>query len=219
MNSSDFDIGVLTPIAGFQDPVTWIIMLLCIVLIGLARLNNFSYIFELFNPSTNYNHKMISLTSRSSYFLLINFFLITSLFFAEFFDDAFSQKINSSIHPVFIILSAFTVFLTLKVGLMLLIANWFKRKVLFDINNLLHYYQIMGIILVPIIGISYFQGDIVRFWATIIILVSGLSLFLYFSYKSLKLALQYNISFFYIILYLCTLEIMPLLLIVRYLVY
>jgi len=218
MNPRDFDIGVLKPILTYSEPLSWVAITLCLILISLARLSNFNYISGLFKLSTNYNQKLSSIRTRPSYLLLCNYVLISSVYLNMILGFDPDTNFNTFLPSILTIFLIFIILQILKVGSMLLLANWFGRKVYFDVSNLLRYYQIIGVIMVPLIVLSFFQNDQIRYWFIIMALIPGLLIYLYFMYKSLKTAIQFNISFFYIILYLCTLEILPPVLLVRYLV-
>ena len=215
MNPRDFDIGVLSPIANSLDALSWFTLFICLILIAIARATNYGYILELFNPSTNFNQKSITLNSRSSYALLINYLLISALYLTLLFNEYGGSQMNTLFF--LIVFLSFTVLLSIKIGIMYLLANWFNRKFYFDINNSLRYFQIIGILLVPIVGFTFFQSTETKHIFLIINTFIGISTFIYFLYKSLKVAIQLNISLFYIILYLCTLEILPTLLLGKYL--
>jgi hypothetical protein len=75
--------------------------------------------------------------------------------------------------------------------------------------------QMLGLVLLPIVlGITYMQPD-VRY--VLILLSVGLVglLFVYRLFRGILTALSYNVSKFYLFLYLCTLEILPLVVLIK----
>ncbi len=106
--------------------------------------------------------------------------------------------------------------------LIFIIAFVFKRRDYFHIQNHFSFYQIIGVIFVPLFILSYFLGDFVVFNKSITMLETytffgllALIILVIRELKSLFTALTKSISLFYIILYLCTLEILPIILLIK----
>jgi|GEM_PF-2053216 len=79
------------------------------------------------------------------------------------------------------------------------------------LHNHFVFYQLGGVILTPILIFTHYVP--VSYVTIVLIIIASISGFLLLvrEFQSLTQAFQYKISIFYIILYLCTLEIMPLL--------
>jgi len=216
MNPKDFEIGVLAEISKTSHSFFWILALIGICSIILARINNNTYINNLLNFSQNYNQKAFFSQSLSSLFLVLNYLIAITLFILIII-HSFSQSevIFSATYGFKILLSVF-IFYFLKTSIQYLIASIFLRKNRFDLRNAIKQYQILGLILLPISIFSLYQSSQFQYSTFIIgaILIAVVSIVQ--AYNSAKESLQYKISLFYIILYLCTLEILPIFFLAKY---
>ena len=80
--------------------------------------------------------------------------------------------------------------------------------------NHLIYYQVLGLILTPILIFShFFPSEIYRYFVVGCLIITGLVI-LYRELQSIGRAIKARIGVLYIILYLCTLEILPLVLLI-----
>lgn len=217
MNLRDFDIGVFHSINSTYYNFFWILAIVGILTITLAKINNTSYISGLFQFSKNFNQNNLSSKSLSAPLLLLNYLISISLL-GYILIESLGLTINAS-QPkqIFSIFIGLLVFHLIKTGLQYIIANWFLRKDVFDIKNTLQQYQITGIILLPLAIFSVYQSPDFKFFVSILCMVILLISYLIFWYYSFKDSLQYKISLFYIFLYLCTLEILPFLLVAKFL--
>ncbi len=219
MKDTDFDIGVLKPIGISSDTLVYLIILFCFVLLALSRADNYNYISNLFKVlfNRNHNNKYFSLKSRSSYLLTMNFFIVFSLFINHiiFYQSNFRYYYN--IPTILIVIFCFIILIFIRQFISYLLAKWFNRSNYFDVFNMIYFYQIVGVLLLPIICVGFFYTNQVKIYFFSFSLILILTAYVYFLIKSFRVALQLRISLLYIILYLCTLEILPILFIERYL--
>lgn len=195
------------------DMVTWIVIGICILLILTVRLIHVDYIPFIFSRQKN-KSDVLPLWSWSSVLLILNFFLIFSLSLFHL-----SQLLIRSWMPTFylIILAAISGLYLSKLVVSSVIRRVFEYKAPFYVKIYSYFFQTAGIILLPIYIFSYFISTSYQSAIFILFLSIFIILVLIREIKGLIKAFSYKISLFYIILYLCTLEILPLVLIVKYL--
>ncbi|MFK8046607.1 MAG: DUF4271 domain-containing protein [Crocinitomicaceae bacterium] len=213
MNPTDFDIGVLTELTSSPHPIFWVLVLLGTGSIILARIIKSSYINGLFQYTKNYNQQLFSLNSLSTPFLIFNYLIALSLSIYLFIDSKEQNLAEETVIYVFITILTYYI---LKIGIQYFLANWFQRKELFAVKNAFRSYQIVGLIILPICTLSIYQTSGTKLYISYFIFSIVILSLLFVWYFSLKDSIQYKISLFYIFLYLCTLEILPLLLIAEY---
>ncbi|MFD1552186.1 hypothetical protein DNU06_00180 [Putridiphycobacter roseus] len=218
MNPRDFDIGKLVPIQNNTMYLVLFMLVVSLLLVAIARINKPNYIQGLLSTSTNMNKKILGTLSASSYFLVLNYLITFSIYIYLLITYNIINTASASFSKLTLILLFILLFHAVKIGVLFLISNWFNRFVYFDIANIIKYYQIIGLILLPITALSVFPNeglhDFILIIGGIAMLVTGMVL----RFKSFKEARQFNISYFYIILYLCTLEILPILIILKFVV-
>jgi hypothetical protein len=122
-------------------------------------------------------------------------------------------------HPVFLYLGLLLIsngFLFIKILLYRLVGSIAMLKEETDelIFNIRLYYKVLGLILLPFVTIHAIHPE--TNFITVVVM-AGLMLMMYIAtiMRSIYLGHQKDISIFYLILYLCTLEILPLLLIFK----
>jgi len=147
-----------------------------------------------------------------SYFLYALFITILSLY-SFICLNFFELKVNdSSFYTYFLILALVSFFYLVKFLMYKFIAYLTETKE--DTNTILNYYgvhyKILSLILTPlVIMLFYLNKDLVPFFIYLIFSIIVLFSFIRI-YRALKIIFQKRFSFFYIFLYLCTIEIMPL---------
>jgi len=194
----------LTRVNHSFDWFNWFIVLLCIITIIVTRLSDYDHIPNLFKIKP----KASSLKKLSSISLIINYFLITSLIVWEIIQ--YKDPIINNYYFYIIILIAVIGLTILKFGIIKVINYIFKQQN-FHIENHLLFFQNTGLILLPLYIISYYASNDNKLIFYLIILSYFAFILVLRELKSLFTALKLKISFFYIILYLCTLEILPIL--------
>jgi len=212
MNPEDFEIGKLIPLLENNYGYIWVFLIIGLIFIALARTNQYGIIRKLFTQTTRIESKLFNTNSLSVYLLFFNYILILSAFIF-LLNNSFSSKTSI---PLLLLFISILIFYILKTSILIGIATLFNRKTYFDITNNLKYYQITGLILLPIVGFSYFQTIVIKDTILLIGVLAITITILLHKYKSLVQARQFNISYLYIILYLCTLEILPALYIIKY---
>lgn len=196
------------------DWLNWAVVLLCAITIISCRISDYNYIPNLFKQKNNFNSSQITLKKFSSLALLLNYYLIGSLFIWQILIITKSSFISSNLLFA-IILGGLIGINIIKFLFISLIDLIFKRKIHFHIKLHISYFQISGLILFPIYVLSFFAPLETKVTTYIIAgILFGLTLIIR-ELKSLFIALNNRISFLYIILYLCTLEILPLILAIK----
>ncbi|MFK8037031.1 MAG: DUF4271 domain-containing protein [Crocinitomicaceae bacterium] len=217
MNPEDFDIGILRRIEHSSNAIFWIFAIIGIITIILAKLNNNAYIGHLFNFSKNYNQQLFSPQSLSAPLLILNYLISLSLMIGIAINSIYNLPSFFSAKNVLEIFAFVCSYYFLKTLIQYLLSNWFMRKSHFDIGNAFKQYQVLGLILLPLSIFSIYQT--IQFQYLIFVLGTIITIIVYIIqlYFTLKESLHYKVSLLYIILYLCTLEILPLFLIAKYL--
>ncbi len=159
------------------------------------------------------------LLKRLYFFLSLIYFLSLAFFFFRVFSFLNINIQGYNGFSLFIFLFAIiSLTLLIRIGVNKIVAFIFDAVVVFkeyEFNNqIIH--RNLGLLLLPILLSSYFVPDsitnLVFIIATVLLIVA--TIFRYF--KAVQLLLKHNIVLFYSILYLCTLEILPLLVGVKF---
>jgi Domain of unknown function (DUF4271) len=208
------EIGVGSLLKPNYEVYFWVLMGINLVLIAAAKTINQGYFSLLFrtaiiNRNLLQNTKEdLKLNSTSSILLTLTYFLNISLISAYYLENNYSQL-------ALILIGIFIGSAILKWTIMRFLK--FVSEAKFGIHehgmNHLIYYQIGGIILTPILFFSHFLKDSIHQYVIIGCLVFAAGLLLLREFESIARALNARISPIYIIFYLCTLELMPLVLI------
>lgn len=189
----------------------WSLMLANIMLFAFVRTVNPGYMRVLFNTAIN-NRQLVNNIREDLNLMRLSAILLNLTYFntlAIILWKASESKANLFI----LIIGAFLLVVALlKLFVIRLLAFFLNSKSALQEHILNHfiYFQIAGIILTPfLIFTNYVPERYVNLTLTILLSIVGLFLVLR-EFQSLIRALQYKISIFYIILYLCTLELLPL---------
>lgn len=209
------NIGIGDPLAIDYQFYFWLLMVLNLLFIGVARTSNQQYISSLFRTAL-VNRQLMQTTQEELKLGSTSSILLTCTYF--FNVAILLNYLVVQNHGISILL-----FLGILVGAALIkwMAMWSlifvtenKRGVVEHGMNHLIYFQVGGLILTPILLLShYLQPD---YYEKV---VSGLAIFLgllilFREIQSIARAIKSRVGGLYIILYLCTLELMPLVLII-----
>ena len=178
---------------------------LCVCLIIIGRKFNPDSFQTIFKPSNNRSSNGIS-----TILLITNFIITMSLFLWRAYSINYSNE--HSISLFFLILFSIIGVLLLKIGIIYFIDVLFKRNNHFHITLHLKFYQLIGLVLLPIYILTYFLEQTNLNRAYILALIIFICLIIFRESKALFTALNNRISLLYIILYLCTLELLPIVL-------
>lgn len=171
-----------------------------------------------FNLSTRLYRDKNVLLQRVSSFLLLNFVLTGALFIyksLEYFEVNFFNPGLGTYLWIVVVLTIILLFRSFIVR-----ALYF----LFTGNNVLleYHYQVMnffksaGIVLIPfVIGISYIKGGTWT-WLLWTGFISLMLLYLFRLFKGQRIVKRGEVPAFYLILYLCALEVMPVLIAAKF---
>lgn len=139
----------------------------------------------------------------SDFLLLINFWWTCSMGSILFYDVNSIPLVVHLIWPILLHL-----FLVIPLGGISFITG--SRSIVKEnVYNLFLLPQFFGIVFLPIIVIGHLNGELMIPMAWLFLSLLGL-LFLYINLRGILFAFQQGISLYYIILYICTLEILPL---------
>jgi hypothetical protein len=204
----------------------WITLLLLIVIAALAwiRVNYARRFVQLFNATVNLRmlHQLMRqelvLSHRASIALSVIFILNLSTF-AYLCDRVFALEIFEG--SGFLIwakyLSFFTLIYLVKLLFIELVRTWFDGD--FGLSeyryNIFLTGKVSGLILLPFIALAAYNAIGYRKEVLIAAGVILLLLLIYRWFRGIRNAIQLRISPFYIILYFCTLEILPLVLLLK----
>ncbi len=195
-----------------MDTVFWFLMGFNLVVIAIVQTLHPHHIKDLFlvTFSKTTGNSLPELGRFTS--VLLNFTYLTCL---GVIVTKYSNQTNELI-LLFILLGILGVLFVklIFIRILALLANT-KKGFLDHINNHFIFFQIGGVILTPVLLFTYSAPTKYADNVLIVIAILLAILILVREFKSILTALEYKISILYIILYLCTLEILPLVIGVR----
>jgi hypothetical protein len=204
----------------FEKEWVFGISMLSMVLIILVQIFYQKYLASIFSALGNMqlSEKMMReknvIVRRVFFFLNTIYFLALALLaYTALKKTGIRFTVSNDFHLFMIILAALSVLSFLRVAFIRFIAVIFDAVPVFReyVHNTFIINKSLGIILLPLI-ISSFYVDLKL--AQIIFVVSVVVLFISLLYryiKAIQIILKHNVFLFYSILYLCTLEILPVL--------
>ena len=207
----------LEPINNSIDWSDWVVLGLCILTLISSRILNFEYLTTFFKKSPDYFS-----TNKASVLSLVFNFILTSSFFLK--QVILAPPLSFSFFKNNNLLIYLTLFLSISALIILKFLTLYLLRILFNTksNYILYYhlkyYQMMGILILPLFLLSYFLSPEIKTY------IYGFSFILYClllirrESEIFFTALKQRVSFLYIILYLCTLEILPLILSIKILI-
>jgi hypothetical protein len=209
----------LIPRSSLHSPLVLVLLISCIVFVSLARLRQ-RELFAVLGQNTLFfrtleeqqkDGKRVSF--GSTWLLIVQFALITSgAIYWYYFNRAPIQNWFYALIP----LSAPTIYLMYQLFLARM-TGWITGSQEFaqEINYYtLNTFQLVGILLLLEFFFSYFQPQWVG-QSQVILLITYMAFLLVRFLRGFLLGLQFGISWYYLILYFWTLEILPLLVISR----
>lgn len=209
----------LIPRSSLHSPLVLVLLISCIVFVSLARLRQ-RELFAVLGQNTLFfrtleeqqkDGKRVSF--GSTWLLIVQFALITSgAIYWYYFNRAPIQNWFYALIP----LSAPTIYLMYQLFLARM-TGWITGSLEFaqEINYYtLNTFQLVGILLLLEFFFSYFQPQWVG-QSQVILLITYLAFLLVRFLRGFLLGLQFGISWYYLILYFWTLEILPLLVITK----
>ena len=200
-----------------------IVILTLLVIIASVRISSEKYLYHLiqsmFNRQTAnrlYREKVMNIL-HPAFRLEIIFYIVAGLFIWQA-GKTFLPDLTLPGWQYFL-LSCLIIIIFSNTKYILYSINGFLFNVQIEINEYIYYSRsgnrVMGIFLLPIVILLLFTEGI----SHDILLISGLLIALLFSvislFRGLKIITQKDFSIYYLILYLCTLEILPILLVWR----
>ncbi|WP_027419170.1 DUF4271 domain-containing protein [Crocinitomix catalasitica] len=193
------------------DPVFWSLIAFNLIIFALVRTVNKGYISAIFSAAV-YNRNIannirdnIDLRKPSSLLLTLTYFNAFAIIIYDVIPPINSNFILLIAIALLIgfIIKVFLIFTTIKI-------SQTREGVIEHIYNHIIFYQATGIILTILLIFTHYvtneYSSIVNL--TLLIIISAALLLR--EIQSFTRGIQANISVFYIILYLCTLEILPL---------
>jgi hypothetical protein len=195
-----------------MDSVFWFLMGFNLVVIAIVQTLHPHHIKDLFivTFSKSANNNLLDLGRFTS--VLLNFTYLTCL---GVIASNYSNQSDELILLLILVGILGVLFVKLLFIRFLASLTNTKKGFLDHINNHFIFFQLGGIILTPVLLFTYSTptkyADIVLIGILCLLAI----LILIREFKSILTALEYKISILYIILYLCTLEILPLVIGVR----
>lgn len=221
ITSKDSNIGIILPEKKIErDRPDWIIGVFILVLILLATVRLFfnKYLNQLFHAVINYatsfrlyRDRTLSLT-HAAFRLDLIFYFMFSIFIYQFFDLFHVSFGQSNFITFLIILGTVVAYYILKRLV------YFFTGILVDsssetaefLYNMHLYNRILGLLLIPVTLIIAFGNLSNPRWMVYLGLSVVGFLYLLLIIRGSKILMTKHFSIFYLILYLCTLEILPL---------
>ena len=203
------------------DWVFWLLMAFNIFAIAYIRTANAGYFSVLFRTGI-YNRQLyqniqedLRLSGAGSVLLTISYFNCVAIVLSSLISVPNSENWL----PLVILVGAATLIL-LKYGLIktLSFISLTKEGTSEHWINHLIYFQICGILITPILCFSHFSAQSIQ--QNVMLWLAGLICLMIFirEVQSFIRAIRMRVSLIYIILYLCTLEIIPLVVVIKALV-
>ena len=193
----------------------WIFMLLNLIFFAIAKSAHADYFKSLFRTAI-INRQLLQnvqedlkITKYYSYLLTLTYFTSLSCLASQIYTGSFSAVAL----PFLGILIGAILLKWLIVGLISFVTKT-KAGTTEHILNHVIFFQIGGMILTPILILTHFVSEDLQFLISIVLVAIIGLLILIREIQSLLRALKARIPALYIILYLCTLELLPILLIV-----
>ena len=201
------------------------VIIICLILIAWLKLFYNKFINQIIQSLTNFqlSAKLFRdqniFTRRVSFVLNLNFVLAISVYIYLFFGNFNIIPFKySDFTSLLIYIGTITAVLLLRYIVLNLVGYIFQKQREFQeyLHEILMIYKNLGIFLIPIIfGIAYIHED-VRIY---LFYLGGLMIFCAFIIrivKGFKILINKDVLIFYLILYLCTLEILPFLILYRF---
>ncbi|WP_066756895.1 DUF4271 domain-containing protein [Crocinitomix algicola] len=205
-------VGDAMPITDNFNLAFWVLMGLNLIIIAIVRTTTPGYINALFDTALH-NRQLINNLREELNFkrlpaILLNLTYINAV--SVIIWMATTQLENTWIYSIALILLASAIVKLLIIRLTVILTNTRIGLQEHFLNHFI-FFQVGGIILTPILIFThYIPASYVNLLLIVLTIIVAL-LITVRELQSLVRAIQYNISIFYIILYLCTLEIIPLL--------
>jgi hypothetical protein len=215
------------PVSSHDLRPDWLlgVILICLILIAWLKLFYNKFLNQIIQSLTNFqlSAKLFRdqniFTRRVSFVLNLNFVLAISVFIYLSFGNfnIIPFKHNDFI-SLLIYIGAITGILLIRYIVLHLVGYIFNKQREFQeyLHEILMIYKNLGIFLIPLIfGIAYIHED-VRIY---LFYLGGLMIFVALIIrivKGFKILINKDVLIFYLILYLCTLEILPLLIFYRF---
>ncbi|MBN2612081.1 MAG: DUF4271 domain-containing protein [Bacteroidales bacterium] len=200
------------------DWVFWIFIMIAFLFVWIKVFYK-KYIYNLFNAVISFyastrlfNEKNLMITRVS---LVLNFIFVLSVSLVLLKISNFYNKIPETFDKAsffLIILNVLILYMVLKTLIIKLIGYIFLQGNL--VNDYLHnaniYNKILGIVLIPFLFATFYTDpEIAEILLYVMVVIYFLSL-VFKIIRGFQIIIKYDIFIFYSILYLCTLEILPL---------
>ena len=195
-----------------NSEINWlnvISLLLCISLIISSKMISSDSISSIIGLK---KEKTQTTKGLPSYFLSLNYFIVITLYIWNYY---ITTNDANHLYSLFIIFSIVIGISYIKLLTIYLIGTFFKRKDHFHLKLHLKFYKLLGVLLLPLYVLTYFFTPENLLFAYIFIAILSLLLLITREILSLFAALNNRISLLYIILYLCTLELLPIALVTK----
>jgi len=207
INSTDFELIKL------NSEINWLniaALLICVILIISSKIISSDSIYSIIGL-----RKEKSQTSKGlpSYFLSLNYFIVISLYIWNYY---VINNNNEKFYSLFIIFAIVVSISFTKLLTIYLIDILFKRKNHFHLKLHFQFYQLLGAILLPLYVLTYFFEPKHLIISYFFIFILAILLLITREILSLFTALNNRISLLYLILYLCTLELLPIALVAKF---
>lgn len=196
-----------------NSQINWlniIALLVCVILIISAKLISSESILSIIGLK---KEKTLTAKGLPSYFLSLNYFIVLALFLWNYYSITTNTK---EIYSLFIIFAIIIGVSFLKIFAIYSIDVLFRRKKHFHLKLHFQFYQLIGVILLPLYVLTYFLESEHLITSYYYILILSILLLIIRETLSLFTALNNRISLLYLILYLCTLELLPIALVIKF---
>lgn len=204
----DWDMFVVTSRAETSDPVLTYGIFLSLIVIALSRLYK-PTIFEILFRVVVRNQSVLQLVREhynlitvTDFLLVLNFFGIVGMGSVLFIPI----ELNYMVHFIWPV--GLFIYLMLPLAICAFITG---EATIFRENryNLFLLPQLVSLLILPLVIVGHLNSEMVANLQSVFLGILSL-MFLYLNIRAVIFSLQQSISWYYIILYICTLEILPL---------
>jgi len=216
-----YDVGInngKTPL--FDMSPDWLMGILIVCLIALAWLKLFYHKFINHTVTSFWNFQLSKkefrnrniFARRVAFVLNLNFIFIGGLFMYLALNHFHINPLQLKPFPYYLCLTVILVSLLLIRHILLIITGYiFNRQEYFKeyLHQIFLIYKNIGIYFTPLVVAIAYVHDNLRIYLIIIGLVLSVMAYLFRFVRGIQIIIKKDVLIFYLILYLCTLEILP----------
>lgn len=201
----------------------WVTLMLVLALVVLALVKNTysKYLHQIFSASASksaairlFGESSSSFTHATSFMIIFSYLVFSMFIFQAFTYWDFQFRLKE-IGLFFICFLAVVLYFRLKFGIHRVVGSiFFCRAEALEYNfNAQIYNKILGLLLFPVVLVNAFASFLWHEKFIFVGIIIAFCLYFLMLFRGFSIFIRKHVSIYYLILYLCTLEILPLVLI------